>query len=159
MPRAVPPVESNKVLAQRSARFEAVRQLVESGEGFEKGTRSVIAGLDQPDRFKPGIHGVLASFIEADNTCARAIEAALGSHLQAVLVQDQAAAEAIIGRLTEKEARRRRRASRILRPTLRRHPDGIAAGRSHRMGAGSHQVGQTHLRSHRAPAGKGSNRS
>ncbi len=96
-------IESNKVLAQRSARLEAVRQLVESGEGFEKGTQSVIAGLDQPDHFKPGIHGVLASFIEADNTCARAIEAALGSHLQAVLVQDQSVAEAIIGRLTEKE--------------------------------------------------------
>jgi chromosome segregation protein len=96
-------VDSNKLLAQRSARYEAVRQLVESGEGFEKGTQSVISGLDQPDRFKPGIHGVLASFIEADNTCARAIEAALGSHLQAVLVQDQATAEAIIGRLTEKE--------------------------------------------------------
>ena len=96
-------VESNKVLAQRSARFEAVRQLVESGEGFEKGTQSVIGGLDQPDHFKPGIHGVLASFIEVDNTCARAIEAALGSHLQAVLVKDQATAEAIITRLTEKE--------------------------------------------------------
>jgi chromosome segregation protein len=96
-------IESNKVLAQRSARFQAVRQLVESGEGFEKGTQSVIKGLDQPDRFQPGIHGVLASFIEADNTCARAIEAALGSHLQAILVQDQAIAEAIIGRLTEKQ--------------------------------------------------------
>jgi chromosome segregation protein len=96
-------VESNKVLAQRSARFDAVRQLVESGEGFEKGTQNVLKGLDQPDTFKPGIHGVLASFIEADNTCARAVEAVLGSHLQAVLVQDQAMAEAIIGRLTEKQ--------------------------------------------------------
>ncbi|MCP5543357.1 MAG: chromosome segregation protein SMC [Akkermansiaceae bacterium] len=96
-------VESNKVLAQRSARHEAVRQLVESGEGFEKGTQKVLEGLDNPEQFKPGIHGVLASFIEADNSCARAIEAALGSHLQAVLVNDQAAAEAIIERLTEKQ--------------------------------------------------------
>jgi len=96
-------VESNKILAQRSARFDAVRQLVESGEGFEKGTRSVLAGLGQPDTFKPGIHGVLASFIEADNTCARAVEAVLGNHLQAVLVQDQAVAESIITRLTEKQ--------------------------------------------------------
>ncbi len=96
-------LESNKILAQRSARFDAVRQLVESGEGFEKGTQSVIGGLDQPEHFKPGIHGVLASLIEAENTCARAIEAALGSHLQAVLVQDQAMAEAIITRLTEKQ--------------------------------------------------------
>ncbi|MCX6846864.1 MAG: AAA family ATPase, partial [Verrucomicrobia bacterium] len=79
-------VESNRTLAQRSARFEAVRQLVESGEGFEKGTRNVLNGLDEPDHFKPAIHGVLASFIEADNDCARAIESALGNHLQAVLV-------------------------------------------------------------------------
>jgi len=96
-------VESHKELTRRAARFEAVRQLVDSGEGFEKGTRNVLSGLDQPDQFKPGIHGALASFIEVDNTCARAIEAALGTHLQAVLVQDQAAAEAIIERLTEKQ--------------------------------------------------------
>jgi chromosome segregation protein len=96
-------LESNKILAQRSARFDAVRQLVESGEGFEKGTQNVINGLGQPEHFKPGIHGVLASLIEAEDTCARAIEAALGAHLQAVLVQDQAMAEAIITRLTEKQ--------------------------------------------------------
>ena len=96
-------IASNNELARRNARFEAVRQLVDSGEGFEKGTRSVIQGLDQPDRFKAGIHGALASFIEVENTCARAVEAALGTHLQAVLVQDQAIAEAIIERLTEKQ--------------------------------------------------------
>ena len=96
-------VDSNKLLAQRSARFDAVRQLVESGEGFEKGTQNVLKGLGQPDTFKPGIHGVLASFIEVENSCTRAIEAALGNHLQAVLVQDQAMAEAIISRLTEKQ--------------------------------------------------------
>ena len=96
-------IDSNKLLAQRSARFDAVRQLVESGEGFEKGTQNVLKGLGDPDIFKPGIHGVLASFIEADNNCARAIEAALGNHLQAVLVQDQAMAEAVITRLTEKQ--------------------------------------------------------
>jgi chromosome segregation protein len=96
-------VESNKILAQRSARFQAVRQLVDSGEGFEKGTQNVLQGLGNPDQYKPTIHGALASFIEADNSCARAIEAALGAHLHAVLVHDQAAAEAIIGRLTEKQ--------------------------------------------------------
>ena len=94
---------ANKILAQRAARLDAVRQLVESGEGFAKGTQKVLAGLDQPEHFKPAIHGVLASFIEADNSCARAIEAALGAHLQAVLVQDQEVAEAIIQRLTEKK--------------------------------------------------------
>jgi chromosome segregation protein len=96
-------VEANKNLAMRTARFEAVRQLVESGEGFEKGTRSVLQGLDEPQRFKPAILGALASFIETDNTCARAIEAALGNRLQAVVVRDQQTAETIIERLTAKQ--------------------------------------------------------
>jgi chromosome segregation protein len=96
-------IVSNKILAQRSARFDAVRQLVESGEGFEKGTQNVLKGLGQPDFFKPAIHGVLASFIEADASCARAIEAALGANLQTVIVQDQSFAESIITRLTEKK--------------------------------------------------------
>ncbi len=92
----------HKVLSQRSSRLDVVRQLVASGEGFEKGTRSVLGGLDEPDRFKPGLLGVLAGLIEADNTCARAIEAALGGHLQAVLVTDAQLAEDIITRLAEK---------------------------------------------------------
>ena len=92
----------HKVLSQRSSRLDVVRQLVASGEGFEKGTRSVLGGLDEPDRFKPGLLGVLAGLIEADNTCARAIEAALGGHLQAVLVDGSGLAEDIISRLAEK---------------------------------------------------------
>ena len=95
--------ESHKFLTQRSARLEAVRHLVESGEGFAKGTQSVLTGLDQPEHFKPAVHGVIASFIEATNSCARAIEAALGSNLQAVLVQNEDIAESIIQRLTEKK--------------------------------------------------------
>ena len=95
--------ESHKALAQRSARLDAVRQLVASGEGLEKGTQSVLKGLGQPDQFLPGIHGVLSQFIEAENSCARALATVLGHHLQTVLVQDQATAEAIILRLTEKQ--------------------------------------------------------
>lgn len=95
--------EAHKTLAQRSSRLDVLKQLVASGEGFEGGTRSVLNGLDQPDQFKPGIQGVLAGFIEADNECARAIEAALGSHLQAVLVSDESLAETLIARLTEKK--------------------------------------------------------
>ena len=94
-------VESHQQLARRSARLDAVSQLVESGEGFEKGTQCVLQGLDDPDRFKPSVLGALASFLEADDTCARAIETALGHQLQTVLVADQASAEAVLARLTE----------------------------------------------------------
>ncbi|MCW1916066.1 chromosome segregation protein SMC [Luteolibacter sp. GHJ8] len=94
--------EAHKVLAQRDSRLRVVKQLVASGEGFQKGTRKVLDGLDDAERFKPGIHGVLANFIEADRSCARAIETALGRNLQAVLVSDEKLADAIISRLTEK---------------------------------------------------------
>ena len=95
--------EAHKLLAQRSSRLEVLRQLVASGEGFEQGTRKVLEGLGDAERFSPGIHGVLAGFINADGECARAVEAALGGHLQAVLVEDAAMAEAVIATLTEKK--------------------------------------------------------
>ncbi len=96
-------IQSNKVLAQRSARLEAVKQLVASGEGFAKGTQNLLKGLDSPDEFKPSIEGVLATFIHADDSAARAIEAALGAKLQTVLVSDSAIAETLVQRLTEKK--------------------------------------------------------
>ncbi len=95
--------EAHKTLAQRGARLDAVRQLVESGEGFAQGTRQVLTGLDEPERFLPAVRGALAALIEAENSCARAIEAALGRHLQAVLVADDGLATALIDRLTEKQ--------------------------------------------------------
>ncbi|MGJ8634515.1 MAG: chromosome segregation protein SMC [Luteolibacter sp.] len=95
--------ESNKILAQRSARHEAVKQLVASGEGFAKGTQNLLKGLDNAKEFKPAINGVLANFIQADDTAARAIEAALGAKLQTVLVADSTIAETLIQRLTEKK--------------------------------------------------------
>jgi chromosome segregation protein len=95
--------DSNKILAQRSARLDAVKQLVASGEGFAKGTQNLLKGLDSPDEFKPSIDGVLATFIQADDSAARAIEAALGAKLQTVLVSDSAVAETLIQRLTEKK--------------------------------------------------------
>jgi chromosome segregation protein len=65
-----------------------VRRLVARGEGLDKGTREVLGGLGEPARFAAGIHGPLVGLIEVDSRCARAVEAALGAHLQAVLVED-----------------------------------------------------------------------
>lgn len=95
--------ESTEILAQRSARLEAVKQLVASGEGFAKGTQNLLNGLDAPEEFKPSIIGVLANLIRADESSTRAIEAALGTKLQTVVVTDTRIAETLIGRLTEKQ--------------------------------------------------------
>ncbi len=95
--------ESNEILAQRAARLDAVKQLVASGEGFAKGTQNLLKGLDTPEDFQPSIEGVLANFIRADESAARAIEAALGAKLQTVIVSDSQIAETLIQRLTEKK--------------------------------------------------------
>ncbi|MBT8035999.1 MAG: chromosome segregation protein SMC [Verrucomicrobiae bacterium] len=94
---------THKELARTSSRLDVLRQLVNSGEGFEKGTQSVLKGLDEPEFFKNGVRGVLAGLIEVEPEYTVAVEAALGSHLQAVLVTDSNYAQAIIDRLTDKK--------------------------------------------------------
>lgn len=94
---------AHKELANSSSRLDVLRQLVASGEGFEKGTQSVIKGLDDPEFFNTGVRGVLAGLIEVEKDYTAAVEAALGSNLQAVLVRDANYAQAIIDRLTEKK--------------------------------------------------------
>ena len=127
--------ESNKVLAQRSARLDAVRQLVASGEGFAKGTQNLLKGLDSPDEFKPSIEGVLASFIQADDSAARAIEAALGAKLRTVLVSDSTVAETLIQRLTEKKLGQAAILPKNLIPKSSGTRDRDSPLRCHRMGA------------------------
>jgi len=94
---------AHKELARTSSRLDVLRQLVNSGEGFEKGTQSVLKGLDEPEFFQNGVRGVLAGLIEVESDYTVAVEAALGSHLQAVLVTDTNYAQAIIDRLTDKK--------------------------------------------------------
>ena len=91
---------AHKTLAVNKSRLEVLEQLVAAGEGLEAGTREVLGGLDQPEFFGNHVRGLLSSYLEVEPAFVRAIEAALGHHLQAVLVSDTAVAEAIIGVLT-----------------------------------------------------------
>lgn len=94
---------AHKELAKVSSRRDVLRQLVDRGEGFEKGTQSVLKGLDEPEFFSPGVRGVLAGLIEVEQEFTVAVEAALGNHLQAVLVTDSSYTQAIVERLTDKK--------------------------------------------------------
>ena len=87
----------------KESRRVVLRQLVAEGEGLEEGTQNVLQGLDDPDYYKQGVRGLLGSFVEVDDSCVRAVEAALGSLLQTVIVADTSMAEAIIDTLAEKE--------------------------------------------------------
>ncbi|MEM7519095.1 MAG: hypothetical protein AAF368_19490, partial [Planctomycetota bacterium] len=87
----------------KKSRLEVLNQLLETGEGLLKGTQAVLNGLDDPDLFRAGVEGVLATRLKVDDHYAVAIEAVLGETLQAVLVRDGDFAEAILDRLAEKK--------------------------------------------------------
>ena len=83
-----------KAAAGIESRLEVLRQLQEEGEGFDEGTQSVLHGLDNPEFFKPAIHGALADHIQVEPRFIPAIEAALGGSLQAIIFKDTSVAEA-----------------------------------------------------------------
>jgi len=72
---------------------------VARGDGLREGTQSVLAGLDDPQLIQPGLRGVLGNRLRVRPGFERAVEAALGSNLEAILVRDAEIAEAIFERL------------------------------------------------------------
>lgn len=92
--------EFHRGFTEKMSRLEVLRQLVAEGEGFEQGTQAVLKGLDQPDLYQKAVRGALASFIDVDREYVTAIEAALGRHLQTIVVADTLVAENMIEALS-----------------------------------------------------------
>ena len=92
--------EVQRQLGDRESRLEVLRQLNAGGEGLSEGTQAVLRGLDNPDFFKPAIHGALAQFIEVAPEYVLAVEAALGANLQAIVMKDTMVAESVMRTLT-----------------------------------------------------------
>ena len=85
------------------SRLEVLRQLQEQGEGLGEGTQAILKGLDNPDFFQSAIKGTLAQQIQVEERLIPAIEAALGSALQAVIFKDPGVAEAALATLSGKK--------------------------------------------------------
>lgn len=92
--------EQHRAFSEKSSKLQVLRQLIHAGEGLESGTRHVLGGLDDAGQFASGIHGLLSTYLEVEPAFIPAVEAALGSHLQAVLVRDASLAAEIISLLT-----------------------------------------------------------
>jgi chromosome segregation protein len=95
--------ELHRAFTGKQSRLDVLKQVLENGEGLLKGTKEVLKGLDDPDLFRTGVDGVLASRLKVTDEYAPAIEAVLGDTLQAVLVKDSDFAEEIIERLVNKK--------------------------------------------------------
>jgi chromosome segregation protein len=90
----------SKEAASIESRVEVLRQLQEQGEGYDEGTQAVLRGLDNPEFFKPAIHGALADHIQVPPRFIPAIEAVLGAGLQAILFKDTGIAELALQNLS-----------------------------------------------------------
>jgi chromosome segregation protein len=97
---------NQRTLTERESKLEVLKQLNEEGAGLGAGTQAVLRGLDNPELYRAAIIGALANYIEVDSEYIAAIEAALGQHLQAILVRDRLAAESIALDLAEKKVGR-----------------------------------------------------
>ena len=123
-----------KTLAGSTSRLEVLRGLNEAGAGFSSGVQAVLRGLDRPELFKGAIIGVLGSSVEVEARFIPAVEAALGQHLQTVLLRDEEVAATLlealatgkkVGRATLTEGRRQKAEGR--RQTAEALPHGAIA--------------------------------
>jgi chromosome segregation protein len=90
---------AGKDAAGIESRLEVLRQLQEQGEGLDEGTQALLKGLDNPNLYHAAIKGTLAQHIQVEERMIPAIEAALGSALQAVIFKDPTVAEAALSTL------------------------------------------------------------
>ena len=91
--------KKHRELAEKDSRLEVLKALLVDGQGLSKGTQSVLDKLKN-DTIDPKSFGLLSSFIDVDIDYIPAIEAALGHHLQSILVSNETIAEKAIQTLT-----------------------------------------------------------
>jgi chromosome segregation protein len=89
--------------AEKESRLEILRQLNEEGEGLGQGSQAVLKGLHDQSRIKPALAGALVANLDVEKDFIRAIEAALGRNLQAIVLKEAELASEIIAALKEKK--------------------------------------------------------
>ena len=91
--------EDHRQLAEKDSRLQVLKALLVDGQGLSKGTQSVLDKL-KTENSDSNSFGLLSSFIDVETDFIPAIEAALGQHLQSILVADESIAESAIEVLT-----------------------------------------------------------
>jgi chromosome segregation protein len=94
----------DRLIAEKQARLEVLRQMTEEGEGLEKGSQAVLKGLNDPDRIKPAIAGALVANLKVDREFIPALEAAFGRAMHAIVLNNSALAADIFQTLTDNKS-------------------------------------------------------
>ena len=92
---------AQRTLAQFQSRLEVLEQLNLEGEGAAPGAQAVLRGLDRPEHFKPAVRGMLGSLLRVESGFLPAIEAALGSRGDTIVLTDKTSAREILESLYE----------------------------------------------------------
>jgi len=93
----------DRTIAEKQSKLDVLQQLDDEGEGLAQGSQAVLKGLDHPHRIRPALIGALAALIEVDEEYIRAIEAALGRNLHAIVLQNGDVVAEIIASLTNQK--------------------------------------------------------
>ena len=91
--------KEHRQLTEKDSRLQVLKALLVDGQGLSKGTQSVLDKLKN-ENSESSSYGLLSSFIDVEPDFIPAIEAALGQHLQSILVADESIAERAIETLT-----------------------------------------------------------
>ncbi|HYF52375.1 MAG TPA: chromosome segregation protein SMC [Planctomycetota bacterium] len=95
--------EVQRELENKRSRLTALEGLRESGEGLSPGARAVLTTLRLEPEFADEVHGLVADCLSVDPKLEQAVEAALGSHIETIVVSSAQAAQALAKRLDEQE--------------------------------------------------------
>jgi chromosome segregation protein len=95
--------ELQRELENRRSRLAALEGLRESGEGLNPGAHAVLATLRHELKVAAEVHGLVADCLNVEPRLERAVEAALGVHLETIVVGFTRTAELLGARLSEQE--------------------------------------------------------
>jgi chromosome segregation protein len=95
--------ELQRELESRRSRLTALEGLRESGEGLSPGARAVLTNLRVEMGLANEVHGLVADCLGVDPRLEQAIEAALGNHIETIVVDSARAAQLLSARLGENE--------------------------------------------------------
>ncbi|HEX5175936.1 MAG TPA: chromosome segregation protein SMC, partial [Chthoniobacteraceae bacterium] len=109
-------------LSERESKRELLSQLNEGGAGFSEGTQAILRGLDNPGFFKPAVAGALAQFIDVAAEHVAAVEGALGTNLQTIVMKETMIAESVIQTLVAQKMGKASLFLRELQATLELRP-------------------------------------
>ncbi|MFH0939487.1 MAG: chromosome segregation protein SMC [Planctomycetota bacterium] len=95
--------ELQRDLESKRSRLMALESLRESGEGLSPGARAVLTTLRHELNVAHEVHGLVADCLSVEPRLEHAIEAALGSHIETIVLDSACAAQMLAARLSDQE--------------------------------------------------------